>query len=131
MVINVFTGVSTYMLLSSSSGLTGQQAYLMTPMTIISQHNSLEFYVFKAKNDSTVASHLEIFLSIQGIKRVALFTVPDDYNEWRMYRIPLPYGTYRIVFSGTVGSSLESDLGLAHVSLVSTPETEVPGCESF
>ena len=42
--------------------------------------------------------------------------------EWKKYSIPLPVGTYHIIFEYTMGMAYFSDMGLDHVAIDSCKE---------
>jgi hypothetical protein len=105
------------MLVSSSSGQTGDQVTLLSPMITISGPTVLTFHYHMWLNSTDSDAALALFLqSSIGVNYQRLFFASGNKGaNWNPVLLCLPAGTYRLAFTATIGLPFMSDIALDNV----------------
>lgn len=111
------------MLLQSSSGLTGDQVSLISPLVSIETITELTFYynMWLDSSDKVGALNVYIYSEFHTYDSNVFSASGNQGSEWRKASICLPPGTYSLAFVGTIGMRYLSDIAIDSVSL--NPDT--------
>jgi hypothetical protein len=107
------------MLVSSSSGQSGDQVTLLSPIWTSPDPALLTFYYHMWLNSTDVTAALALYVqSAIGVNYQRLFFASGNRgSNWNSASVCLPAGTYRLAFIATVGLPFMSDIALDNVAV--------------
>ena len=103
-----------YMIFNSRIGQIGDRMQLISPLMEISQSTQLQFSYYISHSQPHGGSLLQLFqVSKLGIRVKLLFesSMSGD-TTWHLATICLQLGSYSLVFQGTMGNPLVSDIAI-------------------
>jgi len=122
-----------YMIFDSRIGQVGDRMQLISPLMAISQSTQLQFSYYISRSQPHGGSLLQLFqVSKLGIKVQLLFENSMSVDTtWQLATVCLPIGSYSLVFLGTMGNPVVSNIAVDSIRvtrsnqclLVSRPTT--------
>jgi len=107
------------MMFNSRIGQVGDRMQLISPLITLSQSTQLQFSYHMSLKQSDGGSLLQLFqVSMLGIRVELLFeNIISVDSSWQLATICLPFGSYTLVFQGTMGNPLVSDIAIDSISI--------------
>ncbi|ELU13130.1 hypothetical protein CAPTEDRAFT_202568 [Capitella teleta] len=123
-------GPGYMMLLKSNDGLPGDGSLLTSKIINVTTEQTIRFDAYYNPDNNDATASLSVDLSFYGIKRIHLFSVPNDYY-WNTYYARAPAGEYQIVFSANNGQALSENIAIGDVQLSSSPVENQTYAEAY
>lgn len=108
------------MIFNSHLGQVGDRMQLISPLITISQSTRLQFSYYISRKQSEGGSQLQLFqFSKLGTPvRMPFESSRSVYSPWQLAIGCLPSGSYSLVFEGTMGNPLVSDIAIDSIRVL-------------
>src|SRR6218665_1831419 len=108
-----------YIVFSSRIGQVGDRMQLISPLMTISHSTQLQFSYFMSRRQSDGGSLLQLFqVSKLRIPVQMLFENSMSVDTaWQLATVCLPLGSYSLVFQGTMGNPLVSNIAIDSIKV--------------
>src|SRR6218665_4118134 len=107
------------MIFNSRIGQAGDRMQLISPLITISRSTQVQFFYYMSLKQSHGGSLLQLFqVSKLGIQVQLLFENSMSVDtSWQLATICLPLGSYSLIFQGTMGNPLVSDIAIDSIKV--------------